>query len=133
MDIQAGDFIDLTVQFRLKYINSCSGSGPDAFKAGSVPNPSSIADILSIWDITYVPGNAGQVQNASSEATYFNYAFPIEVIDADDIYDLEIRELEDIADGYELVGTFTNTENFLTVTSLTEPISVFPDLYGGER
>jgi hypothetical protein len=118
-------FKGITVKFNIRYRNNCSGTGSANFKSGSDAAPTALADILSIWDIQYIPGNAGQSSNVS-DATYFNYAIPITVEDAEDIHSLEIVDKGNNV--YELKGIFTNTENFLTVTSLTQPVQVFPDL-----
>jgi hypothetical protein len=118
-------FAGITVKLNVVYRNTCTGTGVDNFKSGSDPAPSALSDILSIWNIQYIPGNAG-VSGAFADLSYFQYAIPITVEDADDIDSLELVDLGNST--YELKAVFRNTENFIVASNLTEPVQVFPDL-----
>ena len=116
-------FGGLTVRASIRYRNTCSGSGVDNFKVGFTPQPTAIADILSIWKITYVPGNAGN--ESVSNPQFYEQATINQVLTEDDVISIEINPLGAGTQEYELLVHFQNTQNFMDATS---EVQVFPDL-----
>ncbi len=114
-------FGGLTVRASIRYRNTCSGTGADSFKYSSVIAPTEIDQILSIWKITYVPGNAGNESIVNPQ--FYSQATVNQVLTADDVISLEINSLGNSE--YELLVHFQNTENFIDATS---EVQVFPDL-----